>query len=82
MPMDVYDLNQGGSLTLLPVSDTQEEVHTGDTGDAELGYGVMDLSEYLVARLDSKLSNSRSTSSPAIESYMDCSSTSPDSIHS
>lgn len=82
LPMDVYNLNQGGSLTILPVSDTQEEYHSGDIGDVELGYGAMDLSEYLVARLDPELSNSGSASTPSNGSYMECNSTSPDSIHS
>lgn len=82
LPMDVSNLNQGGSLTILPVSDTQEEHLSGDTGDADLGYGAMDLSEYLVARLDPEVSNSGSASTPSNDPNMDCSSYSTDSIHS
>ena len=80
--MDVEILYQGASLTLLLVTNTQEEQHSQDTGDVELGSGELDLSDYLLARMESDtdslshLANPDPISPSSEESYMDCSSTS------
>lgn len=53
LSMDVYNLNQGGSLTLLPVSSTQEERSSQGTGDAGPESEEVDLSDYLIAKIES-----------------------------
>ena len=60
LPMDVHNLNQGGSLTLLPVSDTLEDNdphglgEEGPGSEEEYPLDLMDLSDYLIARTDRK----------------------------
>lgn len=77
--MDVEYLNQGGSLTLLPISNIQEKHNSQGTGDVELGSRELDLSDYLIARMESDSEipshpvNPDPVSSPSEDSYMDCS---------
>lgn len=80
--MDVHNLNQGGSLTLLPVSDTQEESNsqgTGEEGPGSEEVDPLDLSDYLIAKMESdsdNQSNPEMASPISDESYMDCTTTS------
>ena len=82
LPMDVDYLEQGGRLTLLPVSDTQEELTSQGSGDAGRGSGELDLSDYLITRMESDHDTPthpvfpNSASPPFEDSYMDCSSAS------
>ena len=74
--MDVSNLNLGGSLTILPVSDTQEEHSSGDTGDIEgarHGSGDLNLSDYLVARMESESSIPENATPSSDDSFIDCS---------
>lgn len=83
LPMDVYNLKYRSSLTLLLVLDTQEKNNSQGTGDAELGSGELDLSDYLIARMESDFdipSDPNIASPSSDESYMDCTSASSDSV--